>query len=291
MARLTPTALPLSARSLILDLLSTLRRGSMPVRALVEAAGLLGLAEGSVRVALSRLAADGRVERDERGSYRLGAPALAVAEHVASWRRLEERMRPWSGAWVAVLATRAGAASRAQQRRHARALRWLGFGALERGVAVRPDNLAGGIAGVRVELCRLGLAPGAVVCLLEELDEVSEARARGLWDVRALVTGYRRQRLVLESAARRLPSLPEPEAMVESFRLGGAALRALVLDPLLPEPIVAATERTALVEAMRRYDALGRRSWSAFLTRHRVHHRAAPADTRALDPGARGGSS
>ncbi|MGI9591183.1 MAG: PaaX family transcriptional regulator, partial [Myxococcota bacterium] len=63
-------------KSLILDLLSTRRRGSMPVAALVEAAALFGIAEGSLRVALSRLLAEGRVERDERGAYRLG-PAAA----------------------------------------------------------------------------------------------------------------------------------------------------------------------------------------------------------------------
>jgi len=74
--------------------------------------------------------------------------------------------------------------------------------------------------------------------------------------------------------------------MVESFRVGGAALRTLAKDPLLPEPIVPAREREALVAAMRDYDARGRASWSAFLARHGVAHRAAPVDSRAH---ARGG--
>ena len=69
--------------------------------------------------------------------------------------------------------------------------------------------------------------------------------------------------------------------MIESFRLGGAAIRQLTLDPLLPEPIVPGDERSALVAAMRRYDAAGRSCWAAFLTRHGVRHRSAPADTRA----------
>ena len=56
-----------SPRSLVLDLLSTLRRGSMPVRALVEAAALFGIAENSLRVSLARLLAEGRVARDRRG--------------------------------------------------------------------------------------------------------------------------------------------------------------------------------------------------------------------------------
>src|SRR5690606_37367206 len=271
------------AKSLILDLLSTLRRGSMPVRALVEAGALFGIAEGSVRVALTRLLAEGRVERDERGSYRLGEKALAVSERVAGWRRIEERVRPWNGAWLAVLAAPGG---RAAQRGSARALRLLGFRELARGVAVRPDNLAGGIDGVRAELGRLGLAPGAIVAELRALDDVSEARARGLWDAAALVADYRRNARTLEASLRRLATCSEAEAMVESFRVGGAALRALALDPLLPEPIVPAAERAAFVDAMRRYDEAGRACWAAFLARHGVRHRRAPAHTRAF---ARGG--
>jgi phenylacetic acid degradation operon negative regulatory protein len=53
--------------------------------------------------------------------------------------------------------------------------------------------------------------------------------------------------------------------MAESFLLGGRAIREIVLDPLLPEPLVPATERAALVGAMRRYDRAGRAAWSTFL--------------------------
>lgn len=267
-------------RSLLLDLLSTLREGSMPVRALVEAGALFGIAEGSMRVALTRGLADGLLERDERGAYRLGSQASAVAERVASWRRIESRLRSWSGGWLTAIA--AGSASgRPAQRRHARALRLLGFRELTRGVAVRPDNLAGGVDAARADLTRFELAPGSIVCELHGLDALTEARARSLWDADELVVGYRQTHRALDASAAQLVALPEEAAMVESFRLGGAALRQLTLDPLLPEPIVPADERAALVGAMRRYDAAGRSCWSAFLARHGVRHRSAPADTRA----------
>jgi phenylacetic acid degradation operon negative regulatory protein len=213
---------------------------------------------------------------------------------VAGWRRLDERVRAWNGAWLAVLAAvpsgRAAVPSgrgavpsgRGARAAHARALRLLGFRELARGVAVRPDNLAGGIDAVRAELARLGLAPGAIVAALRELDEITEARARSLWDAGALVAGYRRGVRSLDTSRRRLATRSEPDAMVESFRLGGAMLRLLALDPLLPEPIVPAAERAAFVEAMRRYDEAGRACWSAFLARHGVRHRRAPADTSAL---------
>ena len=268
----------------MLGLLSTLRRGSMPVRALVEAAALFGIAAGSVRVALTRLLADGLVERDERGEYRLGASAEPVRRRVAAWRDLSSQLRAWSGAWNAVFEARAPA--RLAQRRSRRALELLGFRPLRRGLRLRPDNLAGGLPRLREQLAELGLAPGAVVCELRELDALSEARARALWDGEALVASYRRHAREIEASARRLRTRSAEQAMVESFRVGGAALRTLAKDPLLPEPIVPARERDALIAAMHDYDALGRASWAAFLARHGVAHRAAPVDSRAL---ARGG--
>jgi len=272
----------------VLDLLSTLRRGAMPVRALVESAALFGIAEGSVRVALSRLLGAGLVERDERGRYRLGRAAAPVSGRVAAWRDLAARLRPWSGGWIGVFDARSEATpSRALQRRSERALRLLGFRPLTRGLAVRPDNLAGGVSRVREELTALGLAPGAVVCEVRELDPVSDARARKLWDADELVTVYRRHRRQLDASTRRLRGRDAEVAMAESFRIGGAVLRLLAHDPLLPEPIVVSAERAALVAAMRDYDAIGRASWSAFLSSHGVSRGRAPVDTRQVTRGER----
>ena len=279
-----------NARSLVLDLLSTLRRGAMPVRAMVEAAALFRIAEGSVRVALTRLLAEGLVERDERGLYRLGRAAAPVQQRVIAWRDLDSRLRPWSGGWIGVFDGRAAKPpSRAAQRRSARALGLTGFRAFARGLALRPDNLAGGAARLREELSALGAAPGAVVCELRELDPVSDARARRLWDADDLVAQYRRHRQRLEASTRRLRSRSAQIAMVETFRVGGAALRMLAHDPLLPEAIVTAAERRALVDAMIDYDAMGRASWSEFMAGHGVlpgKSPAAPFDGHAI---ARGG--
>src|SRR5688572_1700461 len=108
-------------KSLILDLLSTLAGGTMPVGALVQTGLLFEIAENSVRVALARLVAAGLVERDERGRYRLGAQAAPIDRQVQAWRRLEERLQPWHGEWVGACAP-----SRDPRRRE-RALRLLGF--------------------------------------------------------------------------------------------------------------------------------------------------------------------
>ena len=251
----------------------------MPVAALVAAGALFELSENRVRVAVARLLASGRLERDERGRYRLGAGAVPVDRRVRSWRRLEERTRRWDGGWIAVH----GAPRGREGRRGARALRLLGFASLARDLVVRPDNLRGGVPQVRAELRELGLEPDALVFGLRELDLAGEARARRLWDAAALRAGHARSRAEVERSAEHLGRLPAERAMAESFLLGGRVIRQLVLDPLLPDPILPVAERDALVEAMRRYDRLGRACWAGFLERHGVLGSRAPADTRIPD--------
>jgi phenylacetic acid degradation operon negative regulatory protein len=279
---------PPSAKSLSLDLLSTLAGGTMPVGALVEAAALFGIQENALRVALARLLAAGQVERDDRGRYRLGAQAAPIDRRVTSWRRAGERTRPWDEGWLGVHT--AGLGPRRPERplgRGRRALRFLGFEPLAAGLAVRPDNLRGGVAAVREELRALGLETGALVFELGGLDPASDARARGLWDVAGLCAGYRQSLADLAASERALQVAAEGEAMSASFLLGGRVIRQLVLDPLLPEPIVPGAEREALVAALRRYDRLGRACWAAFLERHGVLGRRAPADTRIPDGASR----
>ncbi len=271
------------AKTLVLDLLSTLRSGSMPVRALIDAGALFGLEGNGVRVALARLLAQGLVERDERGLYRLGAAAGAIERQVTSWRRLGERLRPWTGNWIAAYGAPREDRQRGPRRRSARALRFVGFRLLAPGVALRPDNLAGGVAAVRETLRGLGLDPVVLVLGAGDLEPAVEARARALWDVRALETSYNAACRALARSEARLPRLTSGAAMVESFRVGGHAIRQLALDPLLPEEICPAAPRDSLVAALRRYDRLGRAAWAGFLAEHGVRTGRGAQDLRMMD--------
>ena len=275
-----------TAKSLILDLLSTLRRGTMPVGALVEAGALFGIAGNAVRVALARLLASGYVARDQRGRYRLGAKAAPVERRIGSWREVDRATRPWPGSWIAIHQV-GGAASprRAEARGRERALRLLGFRSLASGLFLRPDNLRDGAAAVRSEARELGLPETDLVFALHALDPADDARARSLWDVRALRASYRAQLRQIEESEARLGRLPAErperaeEAMVETFLLGGSIIRGLVLDPLLPDAICPGDERRSLVEALRRYDRLGRTAWAGFLRRFDVPHIRTPLDS------------
>lgn len=264
MPGVTPTP-----RGLILDLLSTLRGDAMPVRALVAAGELFGLGENPLRVALARLLAAGTVERDERGSYRLGPPGAAVKRHVVAWKSGEERVVAWRGGWLAAHTGRKRAerrdGDRAERRREARALGWLGFRPLFPSIEVRPDNLAGGVEAVRERLRDLGARHDLPLFTARDFDAATESRAHALWDVAALGRAYAQARARLESSMARLDRLSPRAALVESFSVGGAAIRLLALDPVLPDELLPGRERRALAIALGEYDRRGRRHWSEFM--------------------------
>ena len=170
-----------------------------------------------------------------------------MQQQVRSWRRIEDRVRPWNGGWIGVHTGALRRESRATLERRRRALRFLGFRELVPGLEVRPDNLTASREALHEELVALGLPSGRTGVLDgDDRRGSSDAAARVLWDGDALVAGYRRSRAELESSEARLPALSAREAMVESFLLGGRVIRQIVLDPLLPEPIVPAAERREL---------------------------------------------
>lgn len=277
-------------KSLTLDLLSSLRGGSLPVAGLVAAAELFGIAENALRVAVARLLAGGRIARDERGCYRLGTAAEAVDRHVLGARRADERTLPWQGGWWLLHAGALPAARSLERRRRAQALRLLGFAALAPRIAIRPDNLRTTLPDLRDTLRELGLEKDALIVRADEIDPASDARARRLWRRAALANAYRRTLSELDASELRLAALPEPAAMVESFLVGGRAIRQLALDPLLPEPLAPEARRRELARALRRYDRAGRRAWAGFMARHGAPHVAAPAHGERtlgvpIDPG------
>jgi phenylacetic acid degradation operon negative regulatory protein len=276
-------AKPVTPKGLVLDLVATLRTGSMPARALVAAGEVFGIDENRMRVAIARAFAEGLIERDQRGEYRRRADrGLSVL--VAGWRGLEHRMSRWRGDWIAALFPSRSGPERGAKRRSARALRVFGFRPFQPGVALRPANLVDTLPALHARLADLGLRPEFSIGLLQSLDEAADRRARALWDTETLRRGYSRSIAKVEQSRRQLPGLPVEKAMAESFTLGGSIIRQLVLDPLLPPPLVPAGELAALVRAMRAYETAGRAVWRGFLQRHGVDFAHAPADLAAHGP-------
>lgn len=255
----------IDARNLLLNLLLGAADRRLTAREAIAACALFGIRENSVRVALVRLASAGLVEAVGRGLYRLGAGAARLADEVSAWRESEARVREWRGEWIAVHVGDLGRSDRRALRARDRALRLLGLRELDRGLFVRPDNLAGGVDDVRERLRRLGLEPEAAVFVARAFDCAREQRAAALWDGASLTRGYRENAARLAQWLARADALALAAAARESLQLGNDAIRQLVFDPLLPAPLVDAAARADFAQAVRRFDDEGHAIWARFL--------------------------
>jgi phenylacetic acid degradation operon negative regulatory protein len=251
-----------TAKRLVMELLTAAPDHQGSVANLVAAGDILGVDANSVRVALARLVAAGTLELAGRGAYRLAATTRALTEQVTAWRDYERSVRRWDGGWACVHLGEVARSDRAASRRRARALELLGFRALGKSLALRPDNLAGGVAALRGQLFALGLEAPAFVSRATELDAETEARARGLWSGARLSAGYRQTIARIERFLIAIDDLAPRAAARESFMFGSAVLRAIMFDPRLPEPLVDVAARRAMIDAARRLDAAGRRVWA-----------------------------
>lgn len=254
---------PPPAPALVLAFMATRSDDAVSSSELVRMGGVFGADAPAMRVALGRLVRDGLLRQTGRGLYGVGEAGAAVQARVRDWRRLEERVRPWPGGWTLVLVDHLGRTDRKRLRRRERALRLGGLAHAPEGFWVRPDNLRLSAADFLAQLVALGLDPGAVVFSESRTLGDEDAKLRALWSGDALSAEYAAWTERLAESAARLPTLSPPEAARESFLLGQAVLRAINLDPLLPDELVDVGRRRALVSAMAGYDRLGKGCWAA----------------------------
>src|SRR5262249_11601689 len=160
--------------------------------------------------------AAGHVERVGRGRWRLTPASSRLAEQVATWRRLEERVRPWGGGWVGVATGGLGRIDRGAVRRPERGLSMFGLAELRPGLHVRPDNRAESLPALRIALCELGLEPEAPVFSMGELGSAQQG-AMSLWDGAALGARYEGCRASLGEVRQQTPSWTPERAAREMF--------------------------------------------------------------------------
>lgn len=257
-----------SAKAVVLEVLSageSIYHGVLPVKSLVQAASVFDIAENSVRVAIVRLRAEGLLESPGRGEYRLGPSAQVVNDKIHGWRTISSRVGNWDASWAAVFTADLSRTDRPALRRRLRALRYLGFEEFKSGLFLRPNNLTSGIDGIRAELAALGLDAGASVFRIEELNPDEERRARALWDSPGLEHTYSKLHGDLEVSLNRLEDLPLNDSVREAFLLGREGIRHVVLDPLLPEPLVDEDKRASMVGVLQNYCDKGLTLWARFL--------------------------
>lgn len=228
------TARPLSARSLVASTLLGTHPPVLPGRVLVRLGEVFGVAEGTIRVALSRMVAAGELEVED-ARYRLVGPALLARQATQERGRVVPRGR-WDRRWTmaVILADRRDAPERAALRTSAAIL---GLGELRQGVWMRPDNLewdrqrgtaTGDAYAVVAEQC----AWMSVVPVEDGAD-----LARRLWDLDRWAQDASR---LIGEMKRTHPALERGrfDAIPPGFVTSAAVLRLFRSDPLLPPELL-----------------------------------------------------
>lgn len=221
---------PLTARSVIASTLLGTRGLTLPVGALVKAGELFGIADGTMRVALSRMVAAGELVA-EPGRCRLAGRLVERSAVQEAGRR--PAPLPWRGGWqmAVVTAERRAAPDRARLRR---AMGQLHLSEWREGVWVRPDNL--GPPDRLPEAARL--VADQCTWLVARLDPGSDAQLAGqLWDLEAWVA---RAGQLQHGMAITQPPLEagDTSALRDCFLLAAAVVRHLAADPLLPNGLL-----------------------------------------------------
>jgi phenylacetic acid degradation operon negative regulatory protein len=221
----------LTARSVVASTLLGVRPPRLASRHLVGACGLFGISDGTARVAISRMVANGELVAVD-GGYGLTGPLLdrSARQDLSAGAAT----RPWRvghDGWTTAIVVGDGrtAAERTALRRAMGALR---LAQLREGVWLRPDNLPAGTLPEAEALvaaqCRRFVA---------EPEGDPAALAAELWDLAAW--SARAERLAA-ALARTGPALEAGDraALPEGFVLSAAVLRHLQCDPLLPSPLL-----------------------------------------------------
>lgn len=213
---------PLNARSLALSTLLGTHPPALPARAFVALAELFGIASGTMRTALSRLAAGGEIEA-ATGWYRLTGRLLERQQSQDIGRRPPGAA--WDGSWHTVIAA-ADQRELAERRRFRAVLVDHRFGELRPDTWLRPANLPAP-----------DLGDGAFV-LTGTLDRADEPQlVARLWDLPHLAADAH-DLLHRITELRATVDLTQPSAIPPTFTLAAAVLRFLRAEPLLPPSLV-----------------------------------------------------
>jgi phenylacetic acid degradation operon negative regulatory protein len=233
---------------------------------LVRTVALFGVSEGTARVALSRLGAEGEVIADD-GSYRLSD--RLVERQRAQDETLRPATRPWRGAWEVAVAN-PGIRAAGDRSTLDSEMRRLRLAELRPGVWVRPDNL---LRSWPPEVARRAWR------LESRADFEPPGTAEivaGLWDLRDWAEG----------AAALIRYLADATQPAWRFELAAAIVRHLRQDPMLPPALL--PERWP-GPRLRRVYASYRAELGQLISAQRERHQ--PGSGRAArgsDPAARG---
>ncbi|MFG2888787.1 PaaX family transcriptional regulator C-terminal domain-containing protein [Streptomyces sp. NPDC048248] len=211
-----PALRPLTARSIVLSTLLGHHPPQLPARALVRVGELFGIAEGTVRVALSRMVAAGDLRQGD-GSYGLTARLLERQSRQDESR--SPRTRAWRGDWEIAVVTTAERRPAAERTALRQAMSGLRLAELREGSWLRPANL---------DRPRPAVVTAQCTWFTGTPDDDPVALAGRLWDL----TGW------ADEARALMAALDRADTLADRFTVAAAALRHLLSDPLLPDALL-----------------------------------------------------
>jgi phenylacetic acid degradation operon negative regulatory protein len=232
----------LTARSVLLSLLLGNQPPRAPANRLVRTAALFGIAEGTVRTALSRMVASGELVSDD-GAYELAAEQL-LARQARQTRSRAAITEPWDGTtWIHAVVGSNGRRPAAERARLRLDLARARLGELREGVWLRPDNLGERPTGpLEAELTWFTSSPIAAH---------SDLAAR-LWDLDGWAAVARRLIGDMDRLHGSL-STGDHRALADGFVTSADVLRHFQADPLLPPTLQPGNWPGSALRA--RYDA------------------------------------
>jgi phenylacetic acid degradation operon negative regulatory protein len=211
---------PLTARSVVASVLLGMRSPELSGQRLVRTAELFGLAEGTTRVALSRMVSSGELVASD-GRYRLAGPLLDRQARQELSRR--PVLADWDATWLVAVVEGPGPrppGARAELRRAMAAARLAEW---REGVWARPANL---VVSERDPACAW------LTAHLGDLRSAQDLAGR-LWDLDGWVAGAERLRQRMASTIDALEA-GRTEALAPCFVTAAAVVRQIHNDPLLP---------------------------------------------------------
>ena len=220
MAAAAPGSLlePLTPRSIVLSVLLGSHPPRMPVGRILDFTSLFGLADGTVRTALSRMVAGGDL-RNDGGAYRLADRLVARQAQQDSGRH--HPPPDWDGTWwtVAVLPDRRTMADRRAFRTWAVGAR---LGELRPDLWLRPANIDIPVDAPEALVTRGRIVTGDAHQLVAQLWDLDRVRRRSLAHQQAL-----------DLAANQLGECDD-RSLVDAFVTLAAAQQFLRTEPQLP---------------------------------------------------------
>lgn len=250
-----------SARALVLSLLSSTNAAPQSIARLIEAAAVFGIEPATLRVAVTRLLKDGLLESPERGVYQSGPRARGLTRRLQDWQNVRARLAPCNGDWLVALTHTLGRTDRKQLRARERALALSGYREAEGALWVRPANLSRALPDHRRDLVEIGADETLTLLRVSETAMPDASGWPALWSPSELSQAYDEAIRAMRDSLARLPGQSAAAAARETLLVGQAVIRQINFDPLLPPELGPQAEFLKMVDAMRAYNQAGQKCW------------------------------